>query len=509
MLQIKIIDRKMNNVEEKIIPEITEQSDGYAYGNAVAGAIAEYVENRMAAAVEMDLDGRCIHRLLIVPKGDGVMVTEKGAGATPLSFTFAINKEPLQEKYLIMVNPEKNNNKFYQMVDLGGGQWGAFYGRVGEAQGESLYSNHVKKPYKYPDYMYGIKLLEKLSKGYKDKSECHVAEDCTLVKREFEDIKDSVVKRLVDKLMAYAMRTIEENYTVGSESVTEKMIEEARWEIELLRASKTVEEFNQHLLELMHIIPRRIDGVKSSGVMRMLASDDTDFARVIGREEDLLSVMEGQVHVNEKQKEETAKPVDFLEAMGLEIYPATKAQAEEAARHLDGRLTSKLKAVYRVINKNTQEHFDSYLASQPEKPKVRLFWHGSKNCNWIHILQKGLLLNPDAAITGKMFGRGIYFAPSAMKSWGYTSSPMAKWTRDRAGEAFMALYATAYGTPYEPGTYEHATFTSSFGYEDLKRRAPGCSCVHAKRGVGGLKADEVIFYREEQMTIKYLCEFTT
>lgn len=509
MLEVTIIGKKTYGVEEKKIPDITKQSDGYAYGNAVAGAIAEYVENRTAAEVEIRLDGQYIHRLFIVPKGDGVMVTEKGAGAMPLRFEFTLNKEPLPEKYLIMVNPEKNNNKFYRMVDFGNRQWGAFYGRVGEAQGESRYSTHIQKPHMYPDYMYGIKLFEKLSKGYKDKSECHVSGNAAPVKREFADIKDSVVKQLVDKLMAYARRTIEENYTVGSDSVTKKMIEEARVELGSLRTAETVEAFNDHLLELMHTIPRRMDGVKSSGVMRMMACNEMDFARIIDREENLLSVMEGQVRVNEKQKEETAKPTDFLEAMGLEIYPATKAQAAEAARHLDGALASKLKAVYRVINKNTQQRFDNYLASQNEKPKVRLFWHGSKNCNWIHILQQGLLLNPDAAITGKMFGRGIYFAPSATKSWGYTSSPMAKWTRDQADEAFMALYATAYGKPYEPGVYGHAGFSSSFGYEDLKRRAPGCSCVHAKRGVGGLMADEVIFYREDQMTIKYLCEFTS
>ena len=98
------------------------------------------------------------------------MVTENGAGTKPLSFRFAVNTVPLPEKYLIMVNPEHNNNKFYRMADFGGGKWGAFYGRIGEGQGESVYSQHVKRPHEYPDYMYGIKLLEKLLKGYKDKS---------------------------------------------------------------------------------------------------------------------------------------------------------------------------------------------------------------------------------------------------------------------------------------------------------------------------------------------------
>ena len=69
----------------------------------------------------------------------------------------------------------------------------------------------------------------------------------------------------------------------------------------------------------------------------------------------------------------------------------------------------------------------------------------------------------------------------------------------------MALYATAYGRPFN--VYDHHLFSPSFNYNDLKHYAPSCSCVHAKKDRGMLRADEIIFYREDQMTIKYLCEF--
>ena len=507
MFTIQVKDKRTGNFTEEVLAQITEKSTGYEYGQAVADSITEPVKNHTSAEVSVFHDGELIHRLLIVPKGGAVMVTENGAGTKPLSFRFAVNTVPLPEKYLIMVNPEHNNNKFYRMADLGGGKWGAFYGRIGEGQGESVYSQHVKKPHEYPDYMYGIKLLEKLLKGYKDKSDCHIDKDTAapVVKQEFAKIKDAVIENLIRRLMQFANRAIEENYMVGSESVTEKMIEEARAELNALRGSVDLESFNRHLLELMHIIPRRIDGYGSGGVMRMMAQAADDFARILVREEDLLSVMEGQVHVNEKKKDTSAKQVDILEAMGLEIYPATVKQVEEVKKNLDGGLAGRLKAVYRVVNKNTQKRFDNYRESCERKPQVKLFWHGSRNCNWIHILQKGLLLNPDARVTGKMFGQGIYFAPSAMKSWGYTSSPRAKYTNERSDTAFMALYATAYGRPFN--VYDHHLFSPSFNYNDLKHYAPSCSCVHAKKDRGMLRADEIIFYREDQMTIKYLCEF--
>lgn len=490
---------------------ITDNSTGYEYGAAIAKEIEPYVKDRVAATVEVkDPDNRTIHILAIVPKGGTVMVTENGgANCLPLTYRFRVNTERLPEKYLIMVNPEKNNNKFYRMVDLGNHTWGAFYGRVGEKQGESVYSNHVAKPYEYPDYMYSIKLQEKLLKGYKDKTSCHKTGEIHSPKpAEFIGIGDKKVAELIEKLMQYAKKTIHQNYTVTSNDVTVEMIKEAHAEIKALRSVKTLKTFNAHLLELLHIIPRRIDGYGAGGVASVMAQDTGDFPRIILREESLLDVMEGQVNVNEGRKKNKDKPMDILEAMGIEIYVARPDQIEKVKRHLSANLQPNLLGVYRVINKRTQATFDAYLETQKKEDKnvnVKQFWHGSRNENWISILQKGLVLNPDAKITGKMFGQGIYFAPSSMKSWGYTSSPSAIWNKEHSNTAFMALYATAYGKPYE--VFSHNRNWYDYTYKKLQAEHPGCSCVHAKADNGMLKNDEVIFYREDQMTINYICEF--
>lgn len=42
-------------------------------------------------------------------------------------------------------------------------------------------------------------------------------------------------------------------------------------------------------------------------------------------------------------------------------------------------------------------------------------------------------------------------------------------------------------------------------YAKLQKVAPGCSCLHAHAG-RVLRNDEVIVYREDQVTIKYLVE---
>lgn len=202
----------------------------------------------------------------------------------------------------------------------------------------------------------------------------------------------------------------------------------------------------------------------------------------------------------------------------VEIYPMDKkghriSYREVILKHgypLVSKDTAARVRKLRHGNIKTQERFEKYLDGHRDqlgnKPAIRLFWHGSRNPNWFSILQKGLLLNPDAVITGKMFGQGVYFAPSALKSWGYTSGKGACWTKGDSDTAFMALYATAYGKPYV--VFDHNDNWNGYSYKRLQSEHNGCNCVHAKADRGMLRNDEVIFYCEDQMTIRYICEFT-
>lgn len=111
------------------------------------------------------------------------------------------------------------------------------------------------------------------------------------------------------------------------------------------------------------------------------------------------------------------------------------------------------------------------------------------------------MLNPNATITGKMWGNGIYFAPSSMKSWGYTS--VGKWVQhdEITPSVFMGLYETAYGTPYIP--------TSLMNGNKKFLDENHANCIHAKQGVSGLLNDEIIFFDEAAMAIQYLVEFVS
>lgn len=485
-------------------PNGSTECTAYEYGAILANAIATVYEKNKPATIEVWNDTTILHTLVTVQGEEGLYLTDRVPGGMRPSIVFTKRTERIPDHYLILVDPARNINKSYKTSDLGAGEWGATTGDIGAKQGFGRRSRNVVVPKTHPDYMFGIRIMEKLMEGYQDKSECHSVKIIRKKNTESDvsGIPDEVVAELIERLMRFAEMAIKENYTVSYTDVTEAMIKQAHDALNAMRNSQTLEEFNKNLLNLMHIIPRNID--RKKGVRGMLAAVTKDYASILIREAELLDIMEGQIHIagdGEKPGE------NLLERLGLEVEVATDEQTSAVKERLNDSLKTKLKRVYRVKNLRTQTQFDKYIkdhqTADGKDPEVKMFWHGSRNANWFSIMQKGLLLNPDAMITGKMFGNGVYFAPQSLKSWGYTSA--GKWTGESQNTAIMALYATAYGTPHE--VYSFSGSWNGFNYQRLQKECPGCDCVHAKADKGMLLNDEIIFYREDQMTIQYLCEF--
>lgn len=102
-----------------------------------------------------------------------------------------------------------------------------------------------------------------------------------------------------------------------------------------------------------------------------------------------------------------------------------------------------------------------------------------------------------------MFGYGLYYAPKAKKSLGYTSLSGSYWARGSSNCGFMGLLDVAYGKPYD--VYSHTWDMGSLNYDKLQKICPGANCLHAHAGQM-LYNDEIVVYKEEQCTIKYLVE---
>lgn len=396
-----------------------------------------------------------------------------------------------KECYLTCINSESNNYKFYRMIP---GVLGVnvTYGRIGAQRGEMFGERSISTP--YPLYLYWIRYYEKLSKGYIDQSEIYLNSPVKTLKK--KTIKDTpktktagreASKRLYGELLAYAKNLVRK--TLVNHTITVKQVEKSRYYFRQMGQRKTVRGFNNQLLKLMSVCPRMVRDVST-----LLATKPEDFKDIVEREERLINAM--AVLTGDTDKYEVSAD-DVFGSGKIDVFPATEKQIEEVKAHLSDALKPRIKNVYRIIDRRKKKSFEKYLKDNKIK-KVKCFWHGSKNENWLSIVLNGLQLNPNAAITGKMFGQGIYFAPSAQKSWGYTSYYGSRWANGNQGVAFMGLYATAYGKPFDVSVA--GKYTQSFLNQN------NCNCVHAHAG-SQLYNDEIIFYDENAMLLNYIVEF--
>lgn len=401
-------------------------------------------------------------------------------------------------KYLVQVTSD-NHNKFYKMIPQGNNLH-VEYGRIGAEKFQTK---------DYPIGRFDSILREKLNKGYKDQT--HLIQEAITIeetkKSEYKPIPDSVVKQIVERLQQMAKSTIDANYRVSSNVVTQDMIDTAQKYLNKLSAIKSVATFNKTLIELFETLPRKMKKVDD-----YLAKSTDEFSDIITHEQALLDVMAGQViqkiiEEDTDEKDETKAAKTILEAMGLEITPIT-ADEEKYIKKMLGDLSGRFKNAWKVKNIKTEKAFDQFLLDNGEK-EIQHLWHGSRNENWWSIINQGLVLRPtNAVISGKMFGYGLYFANKANKSIGYTSSYGSRWAGGRSDSGFLSLYKVIYGTPFivNKNYYSYSISFSTLDYDKLQKIQPGADSLHALKNVTGLREDEIIIYKENQATIEYLVE---
>lgn len=401
----------------------------------------------------------------------------------------------IRPTYLILVSGDANSNKYYNCFPEGS-QFKVQYGRVDSTKTERY----------YPISKWESQIKSKIKKGYVDITDLKhdLVEEISSANPEspYKEIENAAVRAIVEKLQNLARETIQKNYTVKASAVTQDMVDAAQKIIDTLANScSTVEEFNDNLLKLFTVIPRKMGNVRG-----YLANKVEDFTQIISKEQDLLDVMRGQIYVkpeNEPVETVEKKQQTILEELGLEMEEAT---ADDVAliKTLMNESASKFRKAWKVKNLKTQERFDKFVAENDIKD-TRLLFHGSRSENFWSIIKTGLVLRPtNAVITGKMLGWGIYFAPRCQKSIGYTSLSGSYWAHGGSNVAYMAIFEVAYGTPYNVYSFDSKYY--SLDYNKLQQFCPGATCVHAHADRGMLRNDEIVVYNEDQLTIKYLIE---
>ena len=396
----------------------------------------------------------------------------------------------IRPTYLIMVTAE-NNNKYYNCFPEGD-NFRVEYGRV----------NSTKTITNYPMSKWESQISSKIKKGYKDVTDLKTAlvEEIKTDGTKYKDIENESVRRIIEKLRSLARDTVKKNYSVSSASVTEEMVYEAQLVINNLISIKSVNKFNDELLKLFEIIPRKMDNVRSYLIKSI---DEID--KVISREQDLLDIMRGQIVTKSTATENKDKEIDnsgitILDEMGITMRECTPEEINEIKDCMK-ESSYHFSRAWRVDNISTRKKYEEFIKAYNIK-NTKLLFHGSRTENWFSILKTGLKIRPANAIwTGSMFSDGLYFAPKCQKSIGYTSLGGSYWAGGKDNTAYMALFDTAYGKPYNVYNFDSKYYSMSFD-----KLPVGCNCLHAHAGNGMLRNDEIVYYKTEQTTIKYLIE---
>ncbi len=408
-------------------------------------------------------------------------------------FSGNANTLNLRTVKLIMVTAN-NNNKYYEMKENGDGTFTALYGRVGN-QGTSL---------TYPIREWDKKHREKVRKGYIDQTYLFTENRKEL---EFEDLNDQHVQALINDLSRFAKQSISRNYNVSAIQVTRKQVAEAQEVLDGLVAKLNrplnVSNFNKGLIDLYQIIPRKMTKVKDHLIVAPKTEEDfQDIEKKLAEEQATLDVMRAQVETLEKQENGTTRKMTLTQALGIKVEHVQKKELINQIKKMMGNQKHKFYRAYKVTNFQSLPNYEQHLNTAANK-KVELFWHGSRNENWLSILKGGLVLRPaNAIINGKMFGYGLYFADKFKKSLNYSSLTGSFWTGGSQKRGFLALYEVHVGRQLK--IQKHQKWCYDLTEENLRKRG-NYDSLYAKGGAD-LRNNEYIVYNESQCTVRYLIE---
>lgn len=327
-----------------------------------------------------------------------------------------------------------------------------------------------------------------------------------------DDIPDTLVKELIKRLSDFANKTIQQNYKVTQDAVSEAQVVAAQALLSTITTTITVgvdkASINEMLLQLYTIIPRNMKNVKDYLLGDIADAEDVNRALTfLNNEQATLDTMAGQVELLKKQKpvvsaDTTAKtPSNYtiLDQMGITAEVVNDASTIKMVKDMLEGHGKKLHRVYAITNKKSQPLYDAKLTNSKDKLVEHLF-HGSRNANWFNILQTGLMIRPSGAgYNGSMFDDGIYFANDADKSMGYTDG--GRWAGGgNASYTYLGVFSVHLGKQLHIHRHDSSCYNIS-----KKVKSDGFDSVYAHKGQS-LRKDELIIYNSAQCTVKYLVE---
>lgn len=421
-------------------------------------------------------------------------------------------------KYLTCLDEETNEYKYYLMTfNEDEDNFNVQYGRIGMKAGEFNYAdgNYSKDgQYEYPAPMFWIKYYEKISKGYEDKTELKDFDKQQVIKTadgvEYAPIDEEKTRKIIEHLISQQRDYVQRSFDL-TVPFSQKAIDISKDLLSQMNAlavsdisdADKAQEFKSLYKELVTALPRKIYDVSNyiNRVDFVDTENENHISKVLELEQELLDNFcdiyetEKQIQTPEKFSNETV-----LQANGMQAQVADFKDKFDYIMRM-GDDAHRVSQIIAITNNRTKQAYEACKAEKGIKDSgCHLLWHGSRTENWWSIAKNGMSLNPNAVVTGKAFGQGLYFAPKAHKSMGYTDMRGSYWVGGSKQTGYLALFEVAMGKPYEPTQW----LSGRFSAKDLPNNCHSTWVYPAK--VKSLYNEECIVYDERQANMVALIE---
>ena len=399
---------------------------------------------------------------------------------------------------------EANNNKFYvlEVHETPDGRARLFtnYGRVGSAGVQE--SRHAEsREAAMAEYHRLLKEKTSPRKGYLPvevekavvgSAALQVATEKTF--QETRGVKQSAlapdlsrfVEHIYDETKSELVRRIETPLGSLSKAQIERGADKLR-EIRFALARDHQDKIVSLTSQYFSMIPHRLGRITNPNDAAINTIQKAD------SEEELLQLMRDVYHVQGELESDVDRKYRALGAQ-ITVVPADDpiyAQVEQKILQTQSQRHPFKLRVNRLFSACLPEERTRFERDGQKFGNLQGLFHGTKNCNMVGILSRGLLIAPkNAPVTGYMFGKGIYFADQSSKSAQYS----LLWAANRRPIGYLFLADVALGK-----------IKKETGPQYREEAPRGCHSVQGCKGKS-LIHNEFIIYNNAQCTLRYIAE---
>jgi len=402
-------------------------------------------------------------------------------------------------------------------LELNGETVNVEYGRVG--------ANPQKTSYSGGERVFNTKMRQKLRKGYvksaidldMDNEETNI--NSNILEIAMEQIRtDEVSKKLIQKLVQQNIHNITTQTKIKYDIqtgyfktplgvITEKGVNQA---IELLnkieavvakgnaKKSKMFIKYNERYFS---IIPTKISNLREFD--NLLNSQEKLSTQLDICESliDSIKIIESEKEkqLAKEEQEKSGEKVPFEIVFEASLYKLDDDKEfkrivkffEKSKNKKHGAYTNsyQIENIYKLSLGQEEKEYRNNLTNQME------LFHGTKISNLLSILKSGLLMPKQSpgAVTGYMFGQGLYFSDQSTKSLNYCDGMY--WNNSKKQDRIYMFIADI-----AMGNYKVPSGAIS------KNPPKGYDSYWAKPDKSGIQNNEMIIFNNNQIKLKYILE---